>query len=220
MEMHGARDRWVILDVGETLVDETRVWSIWADELGVPRLTFMAALGAVIDRTGEHREVFELLGFPDWRDRYAAVSAAYGGFREDDLYADALPATRALADDGYRLAIFANQPVSRSGELRALGFDPEVMAMSDEMGVSKPDPAFFARALALLGDPPPGSVAYVGDRLDNDVVPSGAAGMRAVWLRRGPWGVIHSLPPEVEPALVVGSLAELAERIGEAWPEG
>jgi len=218
--MRGARDRWVILDVGETLVDETRVWSIWADELGVPRLTFMAALGAVIDRTGEHREVFDLLGFPDWRARYPAFTAAYGSFREDDLYADALPAVRALMDDGFRLAIFANQPVSRSGELRALGFDPEVMAMSDEMGVSKPDAAFFARALALLGDPPPGSVAYVGDRIDNDVVPSSAAGMRAIWLRRGPWGVIHSLPPEVQPALVVRSLAELAERIGEAWPQG
>ncbi len=42
--------RWVCLDVGETLIDETRVWSLWADELGVPRLTFLAALGAVIER--------------------------------------------------------------------------------------------------------------------------------------------------------------------------
>ena len=42
--------RWVCLDVGETLIDETRVWSIWADLLGVPRLTFMAAFGAVVFR--------------------------------------------------------------------------------------------------------------------------------------------------------------------------
>ena len=54
-------ERWVVLDVGETLIDETRVWSTWADELGVPRLTFLAALGAVIERGGEHVDVFTML---------------------------------------------------------------------------------------------------------------------------------------------------------------
>ena len=44
--------RWVVFDVGETLVDETRVWSTWADVVGIPRLTFMAVLGAVIARGG------------------------------------------------------------------------------------------------------------------------------------------------------------------------
>ena len=52
--------RAVVFDVGETLVDETRVWGQWADWLGVPRLTFFAALGAIIERGGSHREVFEL----------------------------------------------------------------------------------------------------------------------------------------------------------------
>jgi len=47
--------RWVCLDVGETLIDETRVWSTWADVLGLSRLTFMAAFGAAIERGGEHR---------------------------------------------------------------------------------------------------------------------------------------------------------------------
>jgi len=211
-------ERWVVLDVGETLIDETRIWSVWADELGVPRLTFMAALGAVIDRTGDHRHVFGLLGFPDWRDHYPAVTAAYGGFREDDLYPDALPAARALDDEGYRVAILANQPVSRTLELRALGFAPDVMAMSDELGLAKPDPEFFRRALALMGDAPASSVAYVGDRIDNDVVPALAAGMRAVWLRRGPWGVIQEPSPGAEPTLTVASLTEMVERIGEAWP--
>jgi len=43
-----------------------------------------------------------------------------------------------------------------------------------------------------------------------------AAGRRAVWLRRGPWGVIEPDGP-VAAALVVRSLAELVERIDEAW---
>ena len=68
-----------------------------------------------------------------------------------------------------------------------------------------------------MGNPEPAAVAYVGDRVDNDVLPSIAAGMRAVWLRRGPWGVIQRLPENARPALVVDSLDELVERIGEAW---
>ena len=209
-------DRWVCLDVGETLVDETRVWSTWADELGIPRLTFLAALGAVIERSGEHRDVFDVFGLTGWRERMPAVEARYGGFREDDLYPDARRAIAALEASGYRVAVAANQPAVRAAELRALGITPDVLAMSDAIGVAKPDPAFFARVLALMGDPPPGAVAYVGDRIDNDVEPAAAAGMRAVWLRRGPWGVIQR-PGAAEPALTVASLDELAERIEAAW---
>lgn len=212
-------DRWVCLDVGETLVDETRVWSSWADELGIPCLTFMAAMGAVIARGGQHGDVFGVFGLTrdQWRAHLPAVREAYGSFREEDLYPDARRCVAGLEGAGYRIAIVANQPADRSAELRALGFAPDVMAMSDEMGLHKPDPAFFARALALMGDPPPGSAAYVGDRVDNDVLPAAAAGMRAIWLRRGPWGVIHELPSDARPALVVDSLDELVARIGEAW---
>jgi FMN phosphatase YigB (HAD superfamily) len=43
------------------------------------------------------------------------------------------------------------------------------------------------------------------------------AGMRAVWIRRGPWGFIERLPDGVNPALIVTTLSELAERIDDAW---
>ena len=210
-------DRWVILDVGETLIDETRVWSAWADALGIPRLTFLAGLGAVIARGGSHPEVFALFGSRDWQERRPQLEATYGGFTENDLYPDAHAAFHRLRELGYRLAILANQPAKRTAELRALGFDAEVVAMSEEMGVAKPAPAFFERSLELLGSPPPASVAYVGDRIDNDVLPAIAAGLRAVWIRRGPWGIIAPLPPGARPALIVDSLAELADRIDEAW---
>jgi FMN phosphatase YigB (HAD superfamily) len=210
-------ERWICLDVGETLIDETRIWSTWADELGVPRLTFLAGLGAVIERGEEHRAVFEMFGFEDWPMRVAAVESVLGGFAPGDLYPDALPALDALRELGFRLAIIANQPGIRAAELREIGVEAEVMAMSESLGVAKPEPAFFARSLALMGEPRPADVAYVGDRVDNDVEPAAAAGMRAVWLRRGPWGVIQAPPPAGVASLVVDSLAELVERIGEAW---
>ena len=210
-------ERWVWLDVWETLIDETRIWSVWADEVGVPRLTFMATLGAVLARGGDHRDVFARFGVDYWHDRIAACEARYGGFAPQDLYPDALRSIAALGSAGYRLAIVANQPAARADQLRAIGVQAEVMAMSEAMRVAKPDPEFFTRALELLGAPAPSDVAYVGDRVDNDVVPSAAAGMRAVWIRRGPWGFIADPPPRGAGALTVSSLDELVERIGEAW---
>ncbi|HSH21254.1 MAG TPA: HAD family hydrolase [Candidatus Caenarcaniphilales bacterium] len=208
--------RWIALDVGETLVDETRLWSCWADALGIPRLTFMAALGAALARGRDFRDVFEIVGRADWRDLTPDVGMAYGSFVLDDLYPDALPALDSLRRRGYRLAILANQPARRTAELRALGACVDVMAMSDELGVHKPDAQFFRRGLELMGGPNPADVAYVGDRIDNDVRPSAAVGMRAVWLRRGPWGVIAQTAPPAT-ALIVQSLSELVERVEEVW---
>ena len=210
-------DRWVVLDVGETIIDETRVWSIWADMLGIPRLTFLAGFGAVLARGGEHRDVFELFNVADWRTAWPEHEAIYGGFQVADVYPDAIPAMEALRARGYRVAVIGNQPTSRTAELRRIGVEAEVMAMSAEMGIAKPSQQFFEGVLELLGSPPASSVAYVGDRVDNDVLPAVVAGMRAVWIRRGPWGYIERLPDGVHPALIVASLAELAERIDDAW---
>lgn len=212
-------DRWVVLDVGETLIDETRIFATWAEVLGIPQFTLMAVLGGSIaqeEKPEDWRSFFELLQQPEWRDRQPEVEERFGGFRVEDLYPDALRGLDGLASKGYRLAITANQPARRHDELRALGVDVEVMAMSEAMDVFKPDPAFFARTLELIGSPDASSVAYVGDRVDNDVRPSHAAGMRAVWIRRGPWGHLHQ-DTDGAADLVVWSLDELVERIGEAF---
>jgi FMN phosphatase YigB (HAD superfamily) len=89
----------------------------------------------------------------------------------------------------------------------------DVNGMSDTWGVHKPDAAFFARIAAEL-ELPAHEIAYVGDRVDNDVAPAHAAGMVAVFLRRGPWAWIHA-PHEDPPGadLVVNSLAELPIRL-------
>lgn len=214
-------ERWVVLDVGETLVDETRVFHTWAEIFGLPDFTLMAVLGGSItnaERPEDWRRFFELIKQPEWRDQEPAFEERYGALRVDDLYPDATRAIDRLKARGYRVAITANQPARRHAELEALGIEVDAMGMSDAMGVAKPDRAFFDRTLELIGSPEPASVAYVGDRVDNDVLPALAAGMRAIWLRRGPWGMLQELPNGARPALTVRSLDELTERIGDAWP--
>ena len=207
--------RWFCFDVGEVLVDETRVWSTWAEVLGMSAFTLMAVLGVAIERGEDHEAAFPRLGLSDWRDRESEVEDAFGGIRAEDLYPDALRALAALRDAGYRLAVVGNQPERRHAELAALGVEPDVMAMSDALGVHKPAPEFFAAVLSLL-EADAGDIAYVGDRIDNDVTPAAAAGLRAVWLRRGPWGRLHE-DVRGHATLVVHSLDELVARAGELW---
>lgn len=207
--------RWFVFDVGEVLVDETRVWTTWAEVLGVPPFTLMATIGACVAGGGDHRQAFALLGFDDWAAREPEFHRRYGGFRAEDLYDDALRALAALRDAGFGVAVIGNQPARRSAELRAVGVAVDVLRMSEELGAEKPAPAFFAKVLELV-DAAPGHVAYVGDRVDNDVLPARAAGLRPVWLRRGPWGALHRLPE----GLVVpqpASLAALAAAPEAAW---
>lgn len=207
--------RWVCCDIGEVLVDETRVWSTWADVLCVPQFTLHAVLGACIATGGDHEAAFARLGVGDWASRYDEVQAALGGIQAVDLYPDVLPSLAALSAAGYGVAVIGNQPSRREAELRAAGVTADVMVMSDTLGVQKPSPAFFAAVMDRL-NAAAGDIAYVGDRVDNDVAPSAAAGLRAVWLRRGPWGLLHE-DAAAQAALQASSLTEVVERIDEVW---
>ena len=51
----------VFLDVGETLVDESRLWELWAQWLNVPSSVFLATLDSVIRERAHHRQVFQRL---------------------------------------------------------------------------------------------------------------------------------------------------------------
>ena len=208
---------WICFDVGETLIDETRHWAGWADWLSVTHLTFFAALGAVIAGRQDHREVFQLLrpGFDLAAARAARVAAGQPeGFGVADLYPDVRPTLAQLRAGGLRIAIAGNQPLWAEAALDAIGLPADLVAASDRWGVHKPSPAFFAR-LAQEAGAAPSEIAYVGDRLDNDVLPARAAGMWAVFLRRGPWGHIHATWPEREQAHAsIERLDELPRLLG------
>ena len=76
------------------------------------------------------------------------------------------------------------------------------------MGVEKPSAEFFARIVEEAGCAP-GSVLYVGDRLDNDIRPAQQAGFGTALIRRGPWAFI--LDDDTARASCLFELASLAE---------
>ena len=206
----------VFFDVGETLIDETRIWSGWADWLSVPRLTFMAALGGLIERGEHHQRVFDLFrpGFNLEREEASRIATGVPNIIDpSDLYPDVLPCLEALRNDGYLIGVAGNQPEQAEKVLRTMALPVDIIASSARWGIEKPLPEFFAR-IAKEVSLPPNEIAYVGDRLDNDVLPAVAAGMIAVFLRRGPWGYLHNLRPEATQAHIrLDTLTDLPDAL-------
>lgn len=195
--------RAVFFDVGETLVDERRYWREVAELAHVPEHALWAALGVTMARGEDHTALFAHLGI----ERPAEVDDVVV-YRRDDLYPDAVPCLVAMRAAGYRVGLAGNQSAALEAWARAEQLPVDVIGSSASWGVRKPSPAFFERLVEEAGCPP-GEVAYVGDRLDNDVAPAAACGLVAVWLRRGPWGLLQRGGNEA--TLEVASLAELPE---------
>ena len=187
----------VVFDVGETLVDETGMWERAADAAGVPRFTLMGVLGGLAARGEHHRLAWAMLG----------VEQPAATWEVADFYPDALPCIDVLRSRGLRVAAVGNTPAATEELLRE---HVDVLGSSGRWGVEKPAGEFFARIAAAV-DVPAAEIAYVGDRVDNDVVPALAAGMVAVHVRRGPWGYLHEAPAA---AIRVRSLDELPEALG------
>jgi FMN phosphatase YigB (HAD superfamily) len=204
--------RAVCFDVGETLIDETRHWLEWAEFLGVRPLTLFTAIGITMERGESLRRVFEIFR-PDLDITTVRKQRAADGWEYDfihaDLYPDAIPCLTELRARGYKVFVSGNQPKEAEAALTRLELPADAIASSAGWGVSKPDPRFFAK-IAEMADEPPENIAYVGDRLDNDVLPTLAAGMTAVFLRRGPWGWMHAERPEIARAHIrIDSLTAL-----------
>jgi len=189
----------VVFDVGETLIDETRMWQQVAKDAGVPAFTLMATIGGLITRGEHHQRVWEVL----------QKEPVPGDFSSTDFYPDALPCLRRLSEAGFFLGAVGNTSASTEELLRP---HASFVGSSARWGVEKPSSGFFARLIAECARPA-AEIAYVGDRVDNDVAPALAAGMIGVHIRRGPWGHLQETPPG---AISIRGLSELPASLGGA----
>jgi putative hydrolase of the HAD superfamily len=123
-----------------------------------------------------------------------------------DRFAD-VPACLDELRDSYKLALVTNGASCLQREkLTAAGLNEyfEVVTISGEFGVGKPEPSIFEHTLSLLGSDREHAV-MVGDSLARDVDGATAAGLRAVWVNR-----LGSPAPEGDPGLVeITTLSDL-----------
>jgi HAD superfamily hydrolase (TIGR01549 family) len=204
--------RVVFFDFGFTLWDEDRAWTSWAQWLGVPAFEFFTVLGSVIERGEHHHRAFEILrpGIDLARERKRREDAGQtDAFRPEELYPDVIPCLHELRTAGYRIGVAGNHFADFANTLRKMNLPLDFIGSSEEWGVEKPSKEFFAHIVQISGVRA-AEIAYVGDRLDNDVQPAKTSGMVSVFLRRGPWGLIHARRPQAAQAdIQISSLAEL-----------
>ena len=191
--MSGADIRVVLLDIGGVMYDDTVYARSWAKALRESGAAFMdeefdseyAAARTAQAGSFRRRLTSRFLGPGADIGPVERIASANWAYPPETLYPDVLPCLQTLAGR-YRLGILANQPTLVRTALERDGIDRfmEVWGISDDVGLAKPDPRFFAHVLYLAGEAPPHAV-MVGDRLDYDVRPARRTGMRTVWVLRG-----------------------------------
>ena len=139
-------------------------------------------------------------------ERWEAEGATTFVFADRALHADARPCLEALRARRLRLGAAGNMHAHHEEFLRP---HVDFVGSSERWGVEKPDPAFFVQVVEAAGAPA-SEVLYVGDRVDNDVVPALAAGPHAVRIRRG----AHAQVDSPAGTVTIHSLAELPEALG------
>jgi putative hydrolase of the HAD superfamily len=126
------------------------------------------------------------------------------------LFDDAIATLRYLRTLGLRVGLLTNGPSSlQRHKLEVTGIEPELdaVAISEEIGVAKPEPQAFYRAAAMIGCRP-AEVAMVGDSPEYDIAGAIAAGLAlAVLVRRG-------LDVAADGATVIETLGELPAAMG------
>jgi putative hydrolase of the HAD superfamily len=138
----------------------------------VPRMTVCGQLAAEFIRCGSTQELVD-----DW------TAHAFNECVFMEGADDVLDWCRA---EGFRTGIITNgRAAYQRPKLEALGLVPrvDVVLVSGEEGIDKPNPELFRRAAERLGVAPSECV-FVGDNPQNDVAGAIGAGMRAVWVER------------------------------------
>lgn len=197
--------KWIFFDVGSTLVDETEAYDHRVREM--------------IAGTSVTFKEFDGVRIALARQGLDGNSAAIKHFgltktpwhSEDEVpYSDAQSTLAALVDKGYKLGIIANQKIGTAERLESWGLRQyfEVIAASAEIGYAKPDKEIFEKALELAKCTAAESV-MVGDRLDNDIIPAKAIGMKTVWVKNGLAQYQGSELGEGVADYQIGSLSEL-----------
>nr|WP_200253285.1 HAD family hydrolase [Corynebacterium pygosceleis] len=205
LALRGVDYRAIIFDLDGTLIDHVaaagRAARTWSRELGftgdqtdrwfeIERRWFDAYERGLVSHPEQRRgRTREFTGDDTLTD--AECDEIFGRFltlyREAwTAFPDAEPALRRALATGARVGVLTNSVAEvQSAKLSRTGLDlPGVRLLaSGDLGVAKPRPECYRKALSILGVAPHEAL-MVGDSHVNDVAGPRSAGMTAVWLNR------------------------------------
>lgn len=221
------RYTWLFFDADDTLFDypkaEERALAATLAEFELPALAGVlpayreinqavwrefeqGTISAVDLRLVRFVRLFERLGF---NGKVEAFSQRYlVHLSQSSVLIEGVQSLLARLAKDYRLGLVTNGlPEVQRPRLVSAGITGffEFEAISEELGISKPDPRFFQAALTLAGNPDPARVLVIGDSLNSDIRGGCQAGLDTLWYNPA------RLPadPRWPPAYEVHTLSEI-----------
>ncbi|MCC8073358.1 MAG: HAD family hydrolase [Clostridiales bacterium] len=196
--------KWIFFDIGSTLVDESKAYEHRIkDTIQNTDITYKHFCNLMID--------FAKQGKNGYTEAANALNLKTTKWHSEDefLYPDTIN-TLELLSEKYKIGIIANQPLGTQERLRKMGIDKYISLVisSAEENVSKPDLKIFKLALDRADCSPDNSV-MVGDRLDNDIIPAKAVGMKTIWIKQGLGGLTMPKNKNETADLTVESISEI-----------
>ena len=204
----GGDIEWIFFDVAGVLTDESR-FTNWIQENAtqvikkyIPDITLekVRQAGPVAGRRSgnlnenmlrlflEGAQLEEAL--KEWKEiRAGGLSHT----EQQEINPDALEVVKALSEK-YKLGIMANQHKETKAKLEKAGILEyfKLKEVSEDYGLSKPDPEFFKKVLENAGIEPANS-ALIDDNFERAIIPAKRLGMTTVWFkleeRKVPTGV-------------------------------
>jgi putative hydrolase of the HAD superfamily len=184
----------LLLDLDNTLLDRAGPFRVWAEgflaEIGAPPSDIDWLLSVDADGLTNRWDVADAI-----RDRYQLripsidlVDALHDGVVEHTRLDPLVACALQIADDAGWVPVVVSNGTMRQQDtkIRRTGLDRYIAdwVISEEAGVSKPNPRIFALAaerarMRLRG------AWVVGDSPEADIGGAAAVGLPSVWLRRG-----------------------------------
>ncbi len=194
---------WLFFDADDTLFDyskaEASALTATADEFGLSHIPDLAPTYQAINaqiwvefeqgqidalelRSKRFARLFARLGIraevEDFSQRYL-VHLSHGFF----LF-DGAPELLARLGQRFQMGLITNGlPEVQRPRLAGSGIAGyfKFVAISEEIGIAKPDPAFFSAAMVMAGNPDKRQVLVIGDSLNSDIRGGIQAGLDTLW---------------------------------------
>ncbi|MFW9828739.1 MAG: TIGR02253 family HAD-type hydrolase [Candidatus Thorarchaeota archaeon] len=130
--------------------------------------------------------------FISYNDRYKYIASAVMAYHAEKvnsikLYDDVEGCLRKLKASSIKTAIITDGiPIKQYEKILRLNIDKliDLVVISDEIGIKKPNPELFKYCLKKFKVEGQDTI-YVGDRIDNDIIPANLNNIYTVYLHRG-----------------------------------
>ena len=196
--------KWLFFDIGSTLINEEKAYQDRIEqaiaETNITYDTFYQRM-LVLFQEGLKGDLIALQEYslerPKWKSEL------------EILYPDAKIVLETL-HNRYKIGIITNQLPGLEERLEKFAIKQwiDLIISSADCGFSKPSSKIFQLALQQTSCSA-SSATMIGDRLDNDIAPAKALGMKTIWIKQGFSAYSPIQSPSEEPDFTVNSLSDL-----------